>query len=56
VVWAAGRPKIAAMVVLAAHVWTFWISALLVLSAIGLIAGIGVMYVKKVVAPRYPKD
>ena len=53
--WAAGRPKIAAMVVLAV-VWTFWISALLVVSAIGLIAGIGVMYVKKVVAPRYPKD
>jgi hypothetical protein len=43
------------MVVLAV-VWTFWISALLVASAIGLIAGIGVMYVKKVVAPRYPKD
>jgi len=43
------------MVVLAV-VWTFWISALLVVSAIGLIAGIGVMYVKKVVAPRYPKD
>ena len=43
------------MVVLSV-VWTFWISALLVVSAIGLLAGIGVMYVVKVVAPRYPKD
>jgi hypothetical protein len=44
------------MVVLAAKVWTFWIAAVLVLSAIGLLVSIGVMYVKKVVAPRYPKD
>jgi len=44
------------MVVLAAKVWTFWIAAVLVLSAIMLLAGVGVMYVKKVVAPRYPKD
>jgi len=43
------------MVVLSV-VWTFWISALLVVSAIGLLAGIGVMYFVKVVAPRYPKD
>ena len=56
VVRPAAGPKIAAMVFLTAHVWTFWIAAVLVLSAIGLLAGIGVMYVKKVVAPRYPRD
>jgi hypothetical protein len=37
-------------------VWTFWIAALLVVSAIGLLAGIGVMYFVTVVAPRDPKD
>ena len=43
------------MVVLA-EVWTFWIAAVLVVSAIVLLAGVGVMYFVKVVAPRYPKD
>ena len=44
------------MIVFAAKVWSFWISLALVLSAIGLVIGTAVMYVKKVVAPRYPKD
>ena len=44
------------MVVLAAKVWTFWIAVALLLPAILMAIGTAVMYVKKVVAPRYPKD
>jgi hypothetical protein len=44
------------MVVLAAKVWTFWLAAALLIPAILLAIGTALMYVKKVVAPRYPRD
>jgi hypothetical protein len=44
------------MIVFAAKVWSFWIAVVLVASAIGLVVSTAAMYVKKVVAPRYPKD
>lgn len=44
------------MIVFAAKVWSFWIAVVLVASAIGLMVMTAFMYVKKVVAPRYPKD
>ena len=44
------------MLPLLAVVWHFWIAVALVLPAILLVLGIGVMYVKKVVVPRYPKQ
>jgi hypothetical protein len=44
------------MLVFAAKVWSFWIAVVLVASAIGLVLATALMYVKKVVAPRYPKD
>lgn len=39
-----------------AVVWHFWIAVLLVIPTILLVVGIGVMYLKKVEMPRYPKD
>ena len=44
------------MVVLAAHVWHFWIAVALVFPIILAMIATGVMYVRKVVAPRYPRD
>ena len=44
------------MVLLAAHVWHYWIAvALVVPIAIAIVATL-VLYVKKVVAPRYPRS
>jgi hypothetical protein len=39
-----------------AVVWHFWIAVLLTIPTILLCVGIGVMYLKKVEMPRYPKD
>ena len=39
-----------------AVVWTFWIAVALVVPSILLVVGIAVMYVKKVVVPRYPRQ
>jgi hypothetical protein len=39
-----------------AVVWHFWIAVALVAGAIGLVLAIGVMYLKKVEMPRYPRD
>jgi hypothetical protein len=36
-------------------VWSFWIAPLLVLSAVLVILAMIGVYLKKVVAPRYPK-
>ncbi len=44
------------MVVLAAHVWHFWIAVALVIPIFLAIIATGVLYVRKVVAPRYPRD
>jgi hypothetical protein len=41
---------------LLAVVWHFWIAVALVVPSILLIVGIIVMYVKKVVVPRYPRQ
>jgi len=42
-------------IVLAAKVWTFWISVALTVAAIGLLIAVIVGYLYKVVMPRYPK-
>jgi hypothetical protein len=42
-------------IVLAAKVWTFWISVALVVASIGLVVAVIVGYLYKVVMPRYPK-
>ena len=39
-----------------AVVWHFWIAVLIVVPAILLVIGTIVMYVRKVVMPRYPKS
>jgi hypothetical protein len=39
-----------------AVVWHFWISVALAAGAIMLVLGIGIMYLKKVEMPRYPRD
>ncbi len=39
---------------LVAVVWTFWIAVVLAASAVGLVLAVVVLYVKKVVALRYP--
>jgi len=44
------------MVVFAAVVWSFWIAVSLVVGTIAAVVMTGVMYYKKVVAPRYPRD
>ncbi|MEI7592426.1 MAG: hypothetical protein WCK41_04325 [Actinomycetes bacterium] len=36
--------------------WTIWIAVALLIPAILLAIGTAIMYVKKVVAPRYPRD
>jgi hypothetical protein len=41
---------------LAAHVWHFWIAVALVVPTIIAIIATGVLYVRKVVAPRYPRN
>jgi hypothetical protein len=42
--------------VLAAHVWHYWIAVALVFPIIIAIIATGVLYIRKVVAPRYPRD
>jgi hypothetical protein len=44
------------MVLLAAKVWHFWIAVALVIPTIIAIIVTAVLYVKKVVAPRYPRN
>jgi hypothetical protein len=44
------------MVVLAAEVWTFWIAVALLIPTVLFAIGTAIMYVKKVVVPRYPRD
>jgi hypothetical protein len=47
---------IEAMSPVLAVVWHFWIAVALVVPAILLVVGIGVMYLRNVEMPRYPKD
>ena len=51
----AERHRIRSMNLLFAQVWAFWIAPVLVASAIGVLAVMIGLYLKKVVAPRYPK-
>jgi hypothetical protein len=44
------------MDLLAAKVWTYWISWFLVIPIILLVLGIGIAYVVKVVSLKYPKQ
>lgn len=51
------RPRmIEPMIPVLAVVWHFWIAVLLVIPTLLLVIGIGVMYLRKVEMPRYPKD
>ena len=51
----AAGPRIAAMELLFAQVWAFWIAPALLLPTILILLAIIGLYLKKVVAPRYPK-
>jgi hypothetical protein len=42
--------------VLAAKVWHYWISVALLLPVLLIIVGMGVAYVRRVVAARYPRQ
>jgi hypothetical protein len=44
------------MALLAAKVWTYWISLFLVIPAVLLVVGIGVLYLVKVVSTKYPRQ
>lgn len=51
----AARPRIKGMELLFAQVWAFWIAPALLLPTILILLVIVGLYLKKVVAPRYPK-
>jgi hypothetical protein len=51
----AARPRIRGMELLFAQVWAFWIAPALLLPTILILLAIVGLYLKKVVAPRYPK-
>ena len=51
----AARPRISAMAPLFAQVWSFWIAPALLLPTILILLVVIGLYLKKVVAPRYPK-
>ena len=51
----AARPRIFPMELLLAQVWAFWIAPALLLPTILIVVVIIGLYLKKVVAPRYPK-
>jgi hypothetical protein len=44
------------MALLAAKVWTYWISFFLVIPAVLIVLGIGVLYLVKVVSTKYPRQ
>ncbi|MEX1217804.1 MAG: hypothetical protein WEA11_04720 [Acidimicrobiales bacterium] len=48
-------PRLKDMELLLAQVWAFWIAPALLLPTILILAVIIGLYLKKVVAPRYPK-
>ena len=51
----AAGPRITSMELLFAQVWAFWIAPALLLPTILILLVIVGLYLKKVVAPRYPK-
>ena len=44
------------MRILAAEVWTYWISFFLVVPVVLMVIGLGVAYIVKVVSLKYPKQ
>ena len=51
----AAGPRIIGMELLFAKVWSFWIAPAILLPTILILLVINGLYLKKVVAPRYPK-
>jgi hypothetical protein len=47
---------IVVMRILAAEVWTYWISFFLIVPVVLMVIGLGVAYVVKVVSLKYPKQ
>jgi hypothetical protein len=43
-------------VVVAAPVWTFWIAPILTIAALGVVIAVVAAYLRKVVAPKYPRQ
>jgi hypothetical protein len=43
------------MHLLAAKVWTYWIGPFVLIGTIGLVVGIAVLYLVKVVSLKYPR-
>jgi len=41
--------------IVGAPVWTFWIAPILTVAVLGVVVGVAVLYVRKVVSPRYPR-
>ena len=44
------------MRILAAEVWTYWISFFLIVPVVLMVIGLGVAYIVKVVSLKYPKQ
>jgi hypothetical protein len=44
------------MALLAAKVWTYWISFFLVIPAVLMVLGVGVLYLVKVVSTKYRRQ
>jgi hypothetical protein len=51
-VWVASE----GMRVLAAPVWTYWISWFIIIPVVLLVIGVGILYLVKVVSLKYPKQ
>ncbi len=47
---------IGVMRILAAEVWTYWISFFIIVATVLLCLGIGIAYLVKVVSLKYPKQ
>jgi len=52
----AGRVRSTDMTLLAAKVWTYWISWFIVIPVILLVIGVGILYLVKVVSLKHPKN
>jgi hypothetical protein len=51
-----GVGTITVMPVLAAVVWTYWISWFIIVPVVLLVVGVGILYLVKVVSLKYPKQ
>jgi hypothetical protein len=48
--------RIAGMGLLAAKVWTYWLSIFIIVPIVLLVIGIGIAYLVKVVSLKYPRQ